>query len=42
MDALVEVRVTSLKCCIDVGQLDLVVLVEVVVLILIENDVANL
>ena len=42
MDALVEVRVTSLKRCIDVGQLDLLVLVKVVVLVLIENDVANL
>ena len=42
MDGLVEVGVARLKRDVDVGQLDLVVVVEVVVLILCENDVAHL
>ena len=42
MDVLVEVGVASLKCDVDVGQLDLIMLIEVVVLILSENDVGHL
>ena len=42
MDVQVEVGISILHCDVDVSQLDLIAVVEVVVLLLCQDDVANL